>query len=97
MILFAKLVPAVTLFFKFFLPFLRWSTNAIADRQVTIEEAMDAMRTFWPCKDENGNPLPISVPFGKRMVSPAQQVENDATNKEANEGADKAGKEGQNQ
>ena len=65
MIYASKILPAIILFFKFFLPFIRWATNAIRDEQVTVDEVVAATYEFWPKKDAEGKPLPIRVPWAK--------------------------------
>jgi hypothetical protein len=61
---FVNLIPAAVLFFRFFVPFLRWATNALSDGEVTYQEVVAATREFWPKKDADGDPLPIPfAPF----------------------------------
>jgi hypothetical protein len=63
MIQIAKLLPALMLFIRFFVTFLRWSTNALQDKEVSIEEVNAATLEFWPKKNAEGKPLPIRVPW----------------------------------
>jgi hypothetical protein len=63
MIHLSKIVPALLLFLRYIVPFIRWATNALQDRKVTVDEVVAATYEFWPKKDASGNPLPINVPW----------------------------------